>query len=855
MNKDAQQSDVVGVFPTSSSQTSFWYQELLNPVPGTGNIAVRWEIRGNFHTENLGKAAQTVIERHEVLRTRFVQLDGVPYQEVLEHIDFKMGVVDIRGLPVDQHKNRIDEIATKLASSPFDLAVAGLIRITLVRSAPDCATLLIAAHHTVFDGFSIRILGREIGTLAAAYEKGQPHNLPELPLQYADFALWQEEVQNSAAYNESAEYWGANLRDVPFFEVEPDFDVAEDAAQSGKRVDIPFPADFEDKLTSLARALNTSPFCIGTAVAAATLQKFSGQSDISFGTATAGRNEVELEELIGVFINPVVLRFRTTESDTLSDIVTQSDKVVQGALAHSDYPFKDLMRDLKRKRSSNRTPLVSVFFALQRVFLEEQSYGTFSIASIPSETPKITHDLNIQLLGRASGWMLMIDYDAERFQAQTVTKLGHLFRDTFMALLADPDTRIRDLPFTGREMTNPAPSRPSPDFQPPTQNNVPSLRIVPPTPQQDPVQAPLVLTRVSAIWSDVLGLPADDCDGDFFDLGGHSILVLRMLARLDTEFDVRVPLVGFLEGPTLKGVTASVENALATNTDDESTSNWEIINLRKGHQGAPIIVSVNQPFLYHNIARNFKDGYRVINLHISNERYFDAGTAATIGEIAQDAAQKIESEAAGCPIILMGQCVDGLMCLSIAQVLENTGIDVLNLAMVDSWEPNSSAHLSPRTRRYRRLQGKLRRWQQYIRLKARREISWTDFFSKSSAMSKLLVALGRLDAPTNTELQELRINVQLTKMYLDHQFAPYDGEVILFKTESHTTAAFTRNFGWGKILGPDTPVYPLRGWHEDTLLWHGFDKIVDVIETRVRRLGQFAGSDAGSRSTTSKAKR
>ena len=111
----------------------------------------------------------------------------------------------------------------------------------------------------------------------------------------------------------------------------------------------------------------------------------------------------------------------------------------------------------------------------------------------------------------------------------------------------------------------------------------------------------------------------------------------------------------------------------------------------------------------------------------------------------------------------------------------------------------------------------------------------------------MLVALGRLDAPTDIELQELRINVQLSRTYSTHQFTPYDGPVILFKTESHMFDAHTLSFGWGETLSPDTPVYPLQGWHEDTLLWHGFDRIVDVIEARLHRTGQ--GAEPATRPT------
>jgi len=831
MKDDVQLSGISGVFPTSPAQTRFWYQEQTDPNQGAGNIAVRWEIRGNFRDESFEQALQIIVARHEILRTRLAEHDGLPCQEIRQDSDLRMGIVDLRGLPENQRDARIDEIARKMATDPFDLGSAGLIRITLARFAPDRAALLISAHHTVFDGFSIRVLGREIGTAAAACEENRPHNLPDLQLQYADYALWQEELQASPAHGENAEYWTSRLQDAPYFEIAPDHPGSGRLIRSGKRVDIAFPDHFGDDLEALARARNTSSFALGTAVAAATLQRFSGLSDISFGTAVAGRDEIELEDLIGVFINPIVLRLRVDGSDSLGDIISQGNEVVQGALAHGDYPFQDLIRDLKRPRDPGRTPLVSVFFALQRVFLEEQSYGPFSIASVPSATPQITHDLNFQLLGRASGWKLMIDYDSARFDEGTVTALGQLFSDMFAALLADPATKIGDVAFSGRLVRSDTPLQPKGQRR----DNPANLRVVEMHPQPANVQSGPKLARLAAIWSDVLGLPADQCDGDFFDLGGHSIIVLRMLARVHSEFDVRVPLIEFLEQPTLKGVAASIENALANTPAGESASHWEVMTFRDGLPDAPVIVSLNQPFLYHKIARRFEDHCRVINLHIANEQYFEAGNPAPLQEIVLDAVRKIKSEAAGRPVILMGQCVDGLMGLSIAQALEDSGILVLSLAMVDSWAPNSGAHLGPLTRRRRRFQGKLRRWHQYIRLKARREISWKEFLTKSAAVSKVLVATGQMDRPTSTELQERRINQHLMGLYRDHKFKAYGGEVILFRTESHTTEAITRCFGWEGLLSPDTPVYSLRGWHEDTLLWHGFDKIADVIECRLKR--------------------
>lgn len=837
MDKDARKSDVIGVFPTTPVQNLFWYQNQTDPNPGAGNIDMRWDIRGKVRNDSIDGAIQTVAARHEILRTRFVEQDGLPRQEVLQRPDIDMASVDLQGIPAHLHENRIDEIACELATEPFDLTTPSLIRFTLVRTAPERASLLIVAHHTVFDGFSMRVLGHEIGTAAAAFEEGQPHNLAELQLQYADYALWQEEMGASPAREASAEYWKSQLQDAPYFEVEPDFPGTEQPIREARRIEIAFADSFGGELAEFAKANDTSPFVLGSAVAAAALHRFSGQTDISFGTAIAGRDEIELEDLIGVFINPVALRFRVGETETLAAVVAQGNDVVRGALAHGDYPFETLIRTLKRPRVAGRTPLVSVFFALQREFLQEKDHGGFCITPVASETPQLTYDLIIQLLGQASGWRLRIDYDSARFDQRSVTLLGHLIHDGFKTLLADPAARIGDIPFAGREKTGrdqPGNLTRAPALKP---GNPPVLRVVKTAPPPETEAPPPKSARLAAIWSEILGLPAEQCDGDFFDLGGHSIIVLRMLARVQVEFGVRVPLLEFLENPTLQGVAASIEKAQENRNVQTGASNWEVITLRNGQPNAPLVVSVNQPFLYHKVARKFEDHCRVINLHISNERYFEAGNRTALGEIVRDAATRIESEAAGRPVVLIGHCVDGLMGLSIAQTLKNSGTKVLSLAMVDSWAPNCGEGVGPVARRYRRMQSKFRRWWQYICLKARGDIGWQEFLSKSAACSKMLVLAGLQDRPTGTELKERRVNGHLMGLFQNHRFAPYGGEVILFKTESHTNEAIACCFGWQEILSPDTPVYPLRGWHEDSMLWHGFDRIADVIEGRLRHSG------------------
>ena len=406
--------------------------------------------------ETIEQAFKAIIARHEVLRTAFVERNGQLFQQVVAETGFRLSTIDLRKLDKDDHAGRIVGIAAELSDRPFELTRPGHLRVALVRTGPRLTHILIAAHHAVFDGFSIRVLGDELGQLAAAFVKGLDPELPELALQYGDYALWREACETSGANDSDAQYWKHQLADMPYFSLPHDRPAPPASQRSGARIDIPLHPDFGPRLEAFARDCQTSAFSVGAAMTGTVLHRMTGETDVSFNATYAGRGETELEALTGVFINPIVLRLQMAGGQTpQSD--QPYDRCSAPALGHGDYPLTGWSR-LRPPRDPMRTPLTSVTFSLQPVFLQEQSYGPRTLTSTASLTPDITHDLAINITGRNAGWTIMIDYDVNRFDRRSIEAIGLAVRDTFDAAFDQPALRLEDLNISRPAQRKAAPS-------------------------------------------------------------------------------------------------------------------------------------------------------------------------------------------------------------------------------------------------------------------------------------------------------------------------------------------------------------------------------------------------------------
>lgn len=803
-------------FPLAPSQRPFWFAEMAAPGTPSNNISVRWELHGPIRAADIEAGLQAIVARHEILRTRFAEIDGTPTQEVLPHAPFRLAHLDIRNIPAPDQEARIARIERELCAKGFDLSAPCQMRVTLVQTAPDRAAILIVVHHAVFDGFSIRVLGAELGGFLAARAEGRDWTPPELPLQYGDYALWRDACTDTPAHAELQAYWRDRLKDAPYLELAPDRPRTVPRELKGGRLVRPLDTAFETALEEAARRQGVSGFVLGAAAVAAALHRTTGSSDLVFGTPVAGRTETDLEPLIGAFINTLVLRLATRPGDTLDDLVRATGREVASALAHEALPFDEIRAEAGQRRDPSRMPLISTLFTLQRVFLEERAHGPYRLISMPSQSPGVLYDLNIQILGRTAGWALTIDYNAALYDAERIARL------------ADAILEALDGVISGAAVPLAEPERGTPDAVAQDERGPGTAA---PAPVASPLSAPAHLRKaIAGIWSELLALPAQQVDGDFFDLGGQSVLALRMLSAVEDRFGVRPGVADFFADPTLDGFSRRVGALLVgTEAEPEPSGLWQVLTLREGPATGPAVVSLNQPFLYRNMAQALDTDVPVFNLYIPDAEAISEHGAADVDALAAAAAEQLSALLPGRPLILAGQCADGVVALRLAEHLARSGTRVEALAMIDSWAPDAVTGR-------RRLRTRLRRWSHYIGRALRREAGLVQTMAKHGGLRRLLERTGHVAPPTEMERNARAANVRIARMLRDEHRWAYDGQVLLFATESQSRRAGALLFGWKGRLPADTPIYTLSGWHEDALLEHGFRRVAEVIDARLRRL-------------------
>lgn len=816
-------------FPASPAQARFWFLERVRPGRPDNAITLRWRVTGDLHTDALDAAFRSVIHRHEALRTRLVEDDGTLLQEVREAVDFKLGLVDIRALPIDDHEARIARIAADMAGEPFDLARPPLLRATHVRTGPGRATLLVTAHHCAFDGWSGGLLGRELGALAAEVLTGRSADLPELSLHYPDYALWQEACATSPARADEIAFWSTTLAGAAHFALPPDAAVARaELGAAPRRLALPLPADAAARLAGAAARLGASPFMIGAAAASAVLAAETGAPEVLFATPVSGRDEVDLEPLIGVFVNTIVLRLPAPGGASGADHLERTRAAVEAALAHQSCPLEEVMRAAPPPRPLDpgeaRTPYTSVAFGLSRGFLEVMDHGPFRIEGEMTQTPGALYPLNLTLVGGGDGWTLVIDHDGARHSEERIAALGRRVIDAVERLVDTPSAPLVDAPPSGssaqRVMDAPAlagsePGRPAAPSE--------------------------TRARLARLWADLLGLPEDACAGDFFALGGHSILALRMLARAEAEFGRKVEVAAFLADPTLEGLAARLSPDGA-DVGGEAAGTWSIVPLRGGDAGGPVIATVNQTFLWHGIARAFAPGRTVVNLTVPDRAAYTRQRGMDGATVADDAAATLAAAFPGRPLVLVGHCADGLTALATAHALAARGHDVPLLALTDAWSPEDAETAPPRALGLaRRVGSGLMRWAHYLGRAARGRLGPRDLARRLGPVLRLMRATGLEPHPTEAERLAWEVNAHHQQVWAAHDFAPWPGEALLFATESQPARAAPALFGWRGVLAEDTSVLPLEGWHEDALLGGGFERMARVIDLRLDRHGGLRG--------------
>lgn len=416
--------------PVSFIQQRLWFLDQLAPGTPAFNIPLVVRLRGVLNLKLLHQAFAQIIQRHDTLRTGFSAPEGMPLQVISPSADLEIPIIDLRATP---HKEKLQEVQKRVTQDcqrSFDLARPPLFHVTLVVLDHDDQVLIIVMNHLVGDFWSIRLLVKELAHLYEAYSIGQAPSLAELPIQYADYATWQREWLQGSVCQEELAYWKNQLAGMPE-ELDLPLDYPRPAVQSiwGAKHRAKIPKMVGERLRAMGRQQGTSLFMTLLAGWKSLLFRYTGQEDIIVGAPVANRNRSEYENMIGPFVNSVLLRTDVSGDPPFLDLLRRVRTMVFDAFSYQDFPFERLVEVLQPARNMSRNPLYQTDIILQNAPGGIYRVTGMTFEPLPVETGTAQLDLSLDLRDEADGIAVALEYDSDLFQPDTIARMiAHYIR-------------------------------------------------------------------------------------------------------------------------------------------------------------------------------------------------------------------------------------------------------------------------------------------------------------------------------------------------------------------------------------------------------------------------------------------
>ncbi|HEX4959375.1 MAG TPA: non-ribosomal peptide synthase/polyketide synthase, partial [Thermoanaerobaculia bacterium] len=433
--------------PLSFAQERLWFLDQLEPGSSAYNMPIPLHLYGALDPAALSRVLSEIVRRHAVLRTRFVQAGGSAAQVVDPAGEVALPVVDLQSLPPEPGRAEAIRIAAEEEGRPFDLAHGPLLRATLMRLRGEEHVIVLNQHHIASDGWSMGVLVREVAALYPAFVSGEPSPLPELAIQYADFALWQRSWLRGEVLEREISYWRQHLSGVAPLELATDRPRPAVQTSRGASRSFFIPAALAESVGFLGRSQGATLFMTGLAAFAALLQRMAYQDDLTIGTPIAGRNRAELENLIGFFVNTLVLRVDGSGEPDFHTLLARVRKASLGAFAHQELPFEKVVEELQPQRDLSRSPLFQVMFSLQHASSEEVlSLPGLALEAFPAGKTTAKFDLTFSLSDMGAGMAGAIEFNVDLFDASTIDRLAASFETLLAGIVSRPNRSLIKLP-------------------------------------------------------------------------------------------------------------------------------------------------------------------------------------------------------------------------------------------------------------------------------------------------------------------------------------------------------------------------------------------------------------------------
>ncbi|WP_313930037.1 non-ribosomal peptide synthetase [Trichocoleus sp. FACHB-262] len=429
----------------SFAQQRLWFVHQIEPDSPFYNLPVAIQLTGALSVPVLEQSLQAIAQRHEILRTRFMAQGGQPVQIIESGLPFQLAIVDCTSF--NDPETELRSLLQSEASRPFDLEQYPLWRVQLLRLSDTHHVLLLAFHHTIADGWSMtRVLIEELAVHYEAIQLGQDPALPELPIQYVDFALWQRQQWQTGAFQLHQTYWQQQLEGLPVLQLPTTYPRPAVPSFRGDKLAFTLSADQTTALKALSQREGVTLFMTLLAAFKVLLYRYSGQTDLLVGSPIANRNQPALENLMGCFVNTIVLRTELSGNPSFQELLKRVRRVALDAYLHQDLPFDQLVQQLHSDRDISRNPLFQTWFSLQNMPASSLEFAGLSLESLDVDTGTSQFDLSLDMEERHGTLMGWVEYSTDLFDQSAIARFVEHFQTLLASILQAPDQSLATLP-------------------------------------------------------------------------------------------------------------------------------------------------------------------------------------------------------------------------------------------------------------------------------------------------------------------------------------------------------------------------------------------------------------------------
>ncbi|MFN6487124.1 MULTISPECIES: non-ribosomal peptide synthetase, partial [unclassified Nostoc] len=433
--------------PLSYAQQRLWFLDQLEPNSSFYNVPIGLRLSGTVQVAALEQSLSEIIHRHEALRTNFTTVDGRPTQVIQTQTNWTLSVVDLKHLSTSEQEIATQRLAQQQAIQPFDLAKGALVRATLVVLSQTENILLVCMHHIVSDGWSAGVFVYELVTLYNAYSIGQPSHLTPLPIQYADFALWQRQWLQGDVLQSQLSYWQQQLQDAPaLLSLPTDRPRPAQQTYNGTHQEFVLSGELTSKLAKLSQEQGCTLFMTLLAAFDTLLSRYTGTEDILVGTPIANRDRSEIEGLIGFFVNTLVMRADLAGNPTFNELLSRVRDMTMQAYSHQHLPFEMLVEALQPERDLSYSPLFQVMFVLQNAPTSGLELSGLSVSPFSMKGKTSRFDLTLIVQNTDTGLVGLWEYNTDLFDVSTIERMTSHFVILLEGIIANPEQRISQLP-------------------------------------------------------------------------------------------------------------------------------------------------------------------------------------------------------------------------------------------------------------------------------------------------------------------------------------------------------------------------------------------------------------------------